>query len=106
MQLITGRGKSLWLERGSYPVMSDRFVADLNADLVRDDDVFAAAQVSFGAFGIIASLVFEAVDIYHLAFPTAREINQQQLESRCLVLRGITRRPLSSSSPWPAEGDT
>jgi len=90
LQLVTGRGKSLWLERASYPVMSDRFIADLNADLVRDDDVFAAAQVSLGAFGIIAALVFEAAEIYHLAFPTAREINQSQLNQELKALAKVS----------------
>jgi FAD binding domain len=90
MQLVTGRGKSLWLERASYPVMNDQFVADLKADLVRDDEVFAAAQVSLGAFGIIASLVFEAVNIYHLAFPTAREISQGQLDQELKALAKVS----------------
>jgi FAD/FMN-containing dehydrogenase len=90
LQLVTGRGRSLWLERASYPVMSDQFIADLNADLVRDDDIFAAAQVSLGAFGIIASLAFEAVDIYHLAFPTAREINQVQLDQELKALATVS----------------
>jgi FAD binding domain len=90
LQLVSGRGKSLWLERASYPVMNDRFIADLNADLVRDDDVFGAAQVSLGAFGIIASLVFEAIDIYHLSFPTAREINQEQLDRELRALANVS----------------
>ena len=90
IQLVTGRGKSLWLERASYPVMNDQFVADLNAEVIRDDDVFAAAQVSLGAFGIIASLAFEALDIYHLAFPTAREINQQQLAQELKSLATVS----------------
>jgi hypothetical protein len=90
LQLVTGRGKSLWLERASYPVMNDRFIADLKADVVRDDDVFAAAQVSLGAFGIIASLVLEAVEIYHLAFRTAREINQSQLDEELKALAKVS----------------
>ena len=105
LQLVTGRGKSLWLERASYPVMNDRFIADLKADVVRDDDVFAAAQVSLGAFGIIASLVLEAIEIYHLAFRTAREINQsaigprtQDFGRRCQTRTIPNRITMSSSS--------
>ena len=97
LQLVTGRGKSLWLERASYPVMNDRFIADLKADLVRDDDVFAAAQVSLGAFGIIASLAFEANEIYHLAFPTAREINQEQLGQELETLADVSNE---DDSKW------
>jgi hypothetical protein len=70
--------------------MNDQFVADLKADFVRDDEVFAAAQVSLGAFGIIASLVFEAVNIYHLAFPTAREISQGQLDQELKALAKVS----------------
>ena len=66
IQLVTGRGKSLWLERASYPVLNDQFVANLSADVIRDDDVFEAAQVSFGSFGIIAAVAVETDPIYHL----------------------------------------
>ena len=81
IQLVTGRGRSLWIERAAYPVMNDQFVTDLNADAIRDDDVFAAAQVSFGAFGIIAALAIETEPIYHLHFPQAAEVDQESLAS-------------------------
>jgi FAD binding domain len=79
IQLVTGRGKSLWLERASYPVLNDQFVADLSADVIRDDDVFQAAQVSFGSFGIIAAVAVETDPIYHLKFPPAGRVTQDQL---------------------------
>jgi hypothetical protein len=79
IQLVTGRGKSLWLERASYPVLNDQFVADLSADVIRDDDVFEAAQVSFGSFGIIAALAVETDPIYHLKFPPAGRVTQDEL---------------------------
>ena len=79
IQLVTGRGKSLWLERASYRVLNDRFVADLSADVIRDDDVFEAAQVSFGSFGIIAAVAVETDPIYHLKFPPARKVTEGEL---------------------------
>ena len=79
IQLVTGRGKSLWLERASYPVLNDKFVADLSADVVRDDEVFEAAQVSFGSFGIIAAVALETDPIYHLKFPTAGRVTRDEL---------------------------
>jgi hypothetical protein len=79
IQLVTGRGKSLWLERASYPVLNDQFVAKLSADMIRDDDVFEAAQVSFGSFGIIAAVAVETDPIYHLRFPPARKVTQDEL---------------------------
>ena len=79
IQLVTGRRKSLWLERASYPVLNDQFVADLSADVIRDDDVFEAAQVSFGSFGIIAAVAVETDPIYHLKFPPAGRVTQVEL---------------------------
>ena len=79
IQLVTGRGKSLWLERASYPVLNDQFVTDLSADVIRDDDVFEAAQVSFGSFGIIAAVAVETDPIYHLKFPPAGKVTQDEL---------------------------
>jgi FAD binding domain len=89
IHLVTGRRKSLWLERASYPVMNDQFVADLEAEAFRDDDVFAAAQVSFGAFGIIAAVAIETDPIYHLEFPKAGEVNQNQLATELAHLATV-----------------
>jgi hypothetical protein len=69
--------------------MNDQFVTDLDAEAIRDDDVFAAAQVSFGAFGIIAAVAIETDPIYHLEFPKAGDMNQKQLAAELAALATV-----------------
>jgi FAD/FMN-containing dehydrogenase len=90
IQLVTGTGKPLWLERASYPVMNETFVANIGAELLRDDDVFNAALVSFGAFGIITAVAIETDPIYHLDFAPVQEvphatINQHMFDASTLA---------------------
>lgn len=69
IHLVTGAGKPLWIERKSRPIFNADFVAKIGATLQRDDDeVFNAAVVSFGTFGIVAALAIEMAERYHLEF--------------------------------------
>jgi hypothetical protein len=79
LQLVTGSGKSIWLERASRRVLTDQFAVKIGATLIADDALFAAAQVSFGAFGVITAVAFESVPIYHLEFPERRLVTKAQL---------------------------
>jgi FAD/FMN-containing dehydrogenase len=93
MQLVTGSGKSLWIERASQPVLNQAFADELGAGLLRDDDVFDAALVSFGAFGIIAAVAIETDEIYELVFPRVQEIWHDALEAK-----------LADLTPWNKDG--
>jgi FAD/FMN-containing dehydrogenase len=66
IHLVIERGRHLYLERASDPVVSKAYVDTLGAELRRDDALFDAALVSFGSFGIVHGLLFEAVPIYEL----------------------------------------
>jgi FAD/FMN-containing dehydrogenase len=66
MHIITGPDSSVWLERSSHPVVNDGFVQRLGTQLKRDDDLFNAALVSFGSFGIIHAVLIEAEPLYLL----------------------------------------
>ncbi len=66
LHLITGDNKHIWLEKASYPVASQKFVDWLQADLVRNDDWFNAALVSFGSFGFIHGVMVETAPIFLL----------------------------------------
>lgn len=66
LHIITGADRHIWLERASYPVVSDRFTATIKAELIRDDTLFNAALVSFGSFGIIHGIMIETEDLYLL----------------------------------------
>ena len=82
IQLVTGRGRSLWIERASRPVMNDDFAARIGAVMLRDDEVFEAAVVSFGAFGIIAALAIETAPLYDLAFRKVENISRTALQHK------------------------
>jgi hypothetical protein len=66
IHLITSPTTNVWLERASYPVVADAFITELGAKLTRDDDLFNAALVSFGSFGIVAGMMVETVPKYLL----------------------------------------
>jgi len=68
IHLVTGAGKPLWIERASKPVFTPEFAAKIGAEPIRDDELFNAAVVSFGTFGIIAALAIEMTERYHLEF--------------------------------------
>lgn len=82
IHLVTGKGKSLWIERHSYPVVNQDFIRELNAELIRSDDVFNSALVSFGAFGIIAALAIETLPLYELAFTPVTALTYLQLQQK------------------------
>ncbi|MFB0612223.1 FAD-binding protein [Aurantiacibacter poecillastricola] len=60
IHLITGEHEQFWLERASYPVMKEALPQSINAQLLRDDDVFNAVLMGLGAFGVIHNVVIEA----------------------------------------------
>lgn len=82
MQIITGSGQSIWLERQSHPVLNEEFAADLGAILMRDDEVFDAALVSFGAFGVIAAMAIETDPAYELVFPEVASVYHDSLTEK------------------------
>jgi len=81
IQLCNGTDKPVWIERNSYPVMNQDFINRINSKLVRDDDIFNSAVVSFGAFGIVTAYAIETEPVYHIDFPKIRQINQTGLGS-------------------------
>jgi len=82
LHIATGSGRTLWIERASKPVLNEEFAAKIGADLIRDDDVFNAAVVSFGTFGIIAAMAVETAPIYQLEFPPIADIGYADLNAK------------------------
>lgn len=66
LHIVAEGGEDYWIERASQPAMSDVFVDWLGAKLIRDDDLFLAAVVGFGSFGVIHGVVFKAEPLYVL----------------------------------------
>lgn len=66
LHLVTGPDTHVWLERESYPVASDAFISWLGATSIRSDELFNAAVVSFGSFGIIHGVMIETDPLFLL----------------------------------------
>ena len=82
LHIATGSGRTLWIEEASKPVLNDDFAAKIGAELIRDDDIFNAAVVSFGTFGIIVAMAVETAPIYQLAFPAIGDIHHDDLKAK------------------------
>lgn len=78
IHLIATAGSHFWIERKSRPVMSAAWVKSLGATLKRDDDdLFNAAVVSFGSFGVVGALVLETAPRYLLeTHPNTATLNE------------------------------
>ena len=66
LHIIVSPTRHIWLERRSNPVVAPAFLQHLQTELVQDDDLFNAALVSFGSFGIIHGVMIETEDIFLL----------------------------------------
>lgn len=66
LHIITAPDKHVYLERASKPIVSDVFINKIGAELLRDDDLFNAALVSFGSFGFIHGVMIETEPLFLL----------------------------------------
>ncbi|HET9040861.1 MAG TPA: FAD-binding protein [Gemmatimonadales bacterium] len=66
LHLIVSPEESVWLEPASRPAVRDELAGFVNARLIRDDELFYAALVSFGSFGLIHGVLLEAAPMYYL----------------------------------------
>jgi hypothetical protein len=84
LHIATGSGRTLWIERASKPVLNEEFAERIGAQLIRDDDVFNAALVSFGTFGIISAMAVETAPIYQLDFPPIADVGYADLKAKLI----------------------
>ncbi|HSC54620.1 MAG TPA: hypothetical protein VLC98_13405 [Phnomibacter sp.] len=59
LHIITGPNEHVYIERKSYPVVTQSFINFLGARFIADDDMFNAAVVSFGCFGFVHGVLIE-----------------------------------------------
>ena len=60
LHIVTAVDKHVWIERASYPVASNTWTDRLDVDqVIKDDEIFNAALVSFGSFGFIHGIMIE-----------------------------------------------
>jgi FAD/FMN-containing dehydrogenase len=100
LHLIVGPSRHVWLERASYPVVSDVFADKLGAELIRDDVLFDSALVSFGSFGIIHAVMIETEDLFHLEASRRRMPFDDRLKEAVRTL-DFSTLPLPEESERP-----
>lgn len=67
LHIVAEGGRHYWVERASDPVTTSAFAAWLgNAVPLRNDELFNAAVVGFGSFGLIHAVLFEAEPVFVL----------------------------------------
>jgi hypothetical protein len=66
LHLITGPTTHVYLQRSSTPVLKHDFADSIGAAFVESDELFNAALVSFGSFGIIQGALVETRPLFTL----------------------------------------
>jgi hypothetical protein len=68
LHLVTAGGRELWIERETEPltVGATLPLPCADAEVIRDDEIFKAALVACGRFGVIYSVVLEVVDKFRV----------------------------------------
>lgn len=66
LHIVVGANRHVYLERASDPVVANRFIQNIQAEHILDDELFNAALVSFGSFGIIHGVMIETEKIFLL----------------------------------------
>ncbi len=66
LHIVTGPDRHVYIERASRKITSDTFHQKVGAEVIFDDDLFNAALVSFGSFGIIHGVLLEVEDKFLL----------------------------------------
>jgi len=101
LHLIVGDKRHIWLERASYPVVSDRFTGLIGAELVRDDTLFNAALVSFGSFGIIHGVMIETEEIFLLeAYMQQKTFDKPLRDIMCTLDFSKATLPCGNERPY------
>lgn len=67
IHLVVDGGRHVYIEPASRPLVSDDFIRTLGAEHLKSDELFHAALVSFGSFGLVHGYVIEAVPLYELS---------------------------------------
>jgi len=91
LHILGEGGENIWIERESEPIANDGYLDMLGVTRpLRDDDMFRAALVGVGGFGIVHAVVFEAEPIYLLECTIRRfDVDQIRTALRSLDVGGL-----------------
>lgn len=102
MHLVVSPTKHIWLERASAPVVSDKFGDWMEAEIIRDDDLFNAAVVSFGSFGFVHSVMIETEPIFLLAEQRADSVKYD--DDLIHTINSLDFSGIETKLPYPVDG--
>ena len=97
LHIIAGNGHNYYLERESDKITNNQFTNTLDAVLIQNDDLFNAALISFGSFGIIHGVMIEAENLYHI------EMNQGPYPL-AEVEKAMLEMDFTTFNPFPQKG--
>jgi len=102
LHIIVSPTRHIWLERASKPVVSASFIKNLQTELVQDDQLFNAALVSFGSFGIIHGVMIETEEIFLLETYMSRMPYDESLQQlmRTLDFSAAKGLPCGTERPY------
>ena len=82
VQLVTPE-RILWIEQ-EKAMLSDGFIADTGSQIIRDDRIFAAAQLHVGAMGFVTAMLIETDPIYMVQnIQKAAKIKREHIDWLC-----------------------
>ncbi len=108
IHVVTAGGKELWIERASDPITVESSLRPVlpcaDTEIIYDDELFDAAVVSVGRFGVIYAVVIEVRTAFRLAEWTVRRSTETIFTS---LTDGIGAKswlgPLLESLPDPPD---
>ncbi len=104
LHLATGKAQTIWLERESRPVLSEAMVGMFGAQLIRSDELFNAALVGLGGFGMLLSVTIEAVPRYLLEVHT-KKLKLNAALKRAMDAADFTALPMGHAGQRPYSVD-
>ena len=102
LHLVVGPDRHVYLERKTNPVVSQKFVNAIGAELIRDDSLFNSAVVSFGSFGFIHGVMLETESIFLLE-KHIKEVPYNEPLKR--AMNTLDFSSIESAFPFPIKGD-
>jgi FAD/FMN-containing dehydrogenase len=87
IHIVLSPTRHVYLERASAPIVSATFIENIEAEHVLDDELFNAALVSFGSFGIIHGVMIETENLFLLEMYNQRLPYDESESGK--ILKGI-----------------